>query len=302
MKIPACTAVLSPTEVERAPLRRIGLGRFRPLVRVSLVSSIALSAALSGPATVDEFGGIQPAWGRGGVRICARKAEKSKGGDAEAQFRLGVRASKNQNEAGFKDAARWYRLAAEQGHAKAQNNLGVLYAKGKGVRKNDAEAAKWFRLAAEQGHAWAQYNLGGSYDAGEGVRQNKDAAARWNFSAAMKGHPWAQYNLGMACFLAQEYKEATRWLRRAAQQGHAGAQHQLGEMYAHGEGVPQDDQEAEHWRDRAAEQGVGAQDEEREEIDKDDDPPIRLGGSGHRWEDVGKDDSDELEEGKDEGE
>ena len=30
-------------------------------------------------------------------------------------------------------AASWYRKAAEQGHAEAQNNLGIMYAKGWGV-------------------------------------------------------------------------------------------------------------------------------------------------------------------------
>ena len=33
----------------------------------------------------------------------------------------------------FKTAAKWYTLAAEQGFADAQNNLGALYDNGKGV-------------------------------------------------------------------------------------------------------------------------------------------------------------------------
>jgi TPR repeat protein len=51
------------------------------------------------------------------------------------------------------EAARWYRLAAEQGHAGAQFNLGIMFANGRGVGQDDAEAARWYRLAAEQGHA-----------------------------------------------------------------------------------------------------------------------------------------------------
>ena len=35
-----------------------------------------------------------------------------------------------------------------------------MYEKGKGVSQNYGEAVKWFRLAAEQGHAKAQSNLG----------------------------------------------------------------------------------------------------------------------------------------------
>jgi len=43
--------------------------------------------------------------------------------------------------------------AAEQGNVSAQNYVGVMYANGVGVTKNDAHAAKWYRLAAEQGNA-----------------------------------------------------------------------------------------------------------------------------------------------------
>jgi len=76
-------------------------------------------------------------------------------------------------EAGeYAEAVKWYRLAAEQGYATAQYNLGVMYANGEGVPENDAEAVKWYRLAAEQGDAKAQYNLALMYDEGEGVIQN----------------------------------------------------------------------------------------------------------------------------------
>ena len=53
------------------------------------------------------------------------------------------------------EAVRWYRLAAEQGDANAQYNLGVRYGAGEGVPPDDAEAVRWFRLAAEQGDATA---------------------------------------------------------------------------------------------------------------------------------------------------
>ena len=62
-----------------------------------------------------------------------------------------------------KEAEKWYRLAAEQGHAEAQFSLGQMYSFGKGVPSDDTEAAKWYRLAAEQGHAGAQNNLGIKY-------------------------------------------------------------------------------------------------------------------------------------------
>jgi TPR repeat protein len=40
---------------------------------------------------------------------------------------------------------KWIRLAAAQGHALAQCDLGVCYENGIGVIKDTAEAEKWFR-------------------------------------------------------------------------------------------------------------------------------------------------------------
>jgi hypothetical protein len=45
---------------------------------------------------------------------------------------------------------RWYRLAADQGQADAQRNLGVMYAEGEGVPKDDVQAHLWFDLAASR--------------------------------------------------------------------------------------------------------------------------------------------------------
>ncbi len=53
------------------------------------------------------------------------------------------------------EAAKWYRLAAEAGHAGAQKNLGVFYATGQGVSKDEVEAQKWLKRAAAQGQAGA---------------------------------------------------------------------------------------------------------------------------------------------------
>ena len=44
-----------------------------------------------------------------------------------------------------------------------------MYSRGEGVPEDDAEAVRWYRLAAEQGFAAAQSNLGVMYDNGNGV-------------------------------------------------------------------------------------------------------------------------------------
>ena len=51
-----------------------------------------------------------------------------------------LEADKSRN---YKEATKWYKKAANQGHAYAQTNLGTLYANGQGVRQNYKKAAKW---------------------------------------------------------------------------------------------------------------------------------------------------------------
>ena len=85
----------------------------------------------------------------------------------------------------------WTPLAAEQGDAEAQFNLGHMYRKGQGVRQDDKTALKWFRLAAEQGHAEAQLVLGAMYYGGYGVSQDYITAHVWANIAAVNGREMA---------------------------------------------------------------------------------------------------------------
>jgi TPR repeat protein len=50
-----------------------------------------------------------------------------------------------------KTAVTWYRLAAEQGDADAQSNLGVMYGIGKGVIQDYVYAHVWLSIAASSG-------------------------------------------------------------------------------------------------------------------------------------------------------
>ena len=59
----------------------------------------------------------------------------------------------------YAEAIKWYRKAAEQGYAIAQNNLGDCYYYGNGVERDCVEAIKWYRKAAEQGYCSCRYNL-----------------------------------------------------------------------------------------------------------------------------------------------
>ena len=73
--------------------------------------------------------------------------------DAESQY---ITANNYKCQRSYSEAARWYRKAAEQGHANAQYELGWCYFLGQGVKENREEAKKWWKKAADQGHlsAW----------------------------------------------------------------------------------------------------------------------------------------------------
>ncbi len=71
------------------------------------------------------------------------------------------------------------RPLAEHGIPHAQNVLGEIYMYGEGISQDFDEAAKWFRLAAEQHHRRAQFMLGVLHWSGDGVPQDYDKAVKW---------------------------------------------------------------------------------------------------------------------------
>ena len=146
--------------------------------------------------------------------------------DVETQFHLGVSyANGLRVPKDDVEATRWFRMAAEQGNMFAQNVLGTHYASGIGVSEDDVEAVQWYLLAAEQGLALAEFNLGLKYSTGEGVPLDE--------------------------------VEAARWFRLAAEQGHLGAQEFLGTMYWIGKSVPQDYVQSHMWLNLAASRLTG---------------------------------------------
>lgn len=72
----------------------------------------------------------------------------------------GVKQDSEESDKWFLAAFASYRRAAANGYAPAQAMLGELYYMGQGVQQDFYnEPIKWYRLAAEQGHAEAQYQL-----------------------------------------------------------------------------------------------------------------------------------------------
>ncbi len=151
-------------------------------------------------------------------------------GDSRAQYGLGVIFEQGRGEVGRNlDAAiQWYALAARQGHPAALNNLGLMYAQGRGVERDVSRAIRLWLESAQAGHLMAMYNLALAYYRGEGLEApDAEEALHWFRQAAEAGLPDGQYALGqlynLGVMVAQDEATALAWYDAAASQGHESA-------------------------------------------------------------------------------
>ena len=159
-------------------------------------------------------------------------------------------------EGDYETAAKLYRQSAHAGDIRSLTNLGVLYAKGRGVERDYDKAIALYREAALQGQSTAQYNLGLAYRRGRGVERDDKIAAKWFAQAAGARHAGAQYNLGLLYRSGlgggKDQARAFDLFRRAADRGHAGAQYYLGLAFRDGIGVSANQAMATQWFQLAA--------------------------------------------------
>ena len=164
----------------------------------------------------------------------------------------------------FATAASQFQFLAEQGDARAQYTLAVMYANGQGVDQDDGQAVLYYGMAADQGHAAAQYDLGLMHANGQGVPADELLALGLYRLAADQGHGAAQSNFAEisgrmleeanAAYDRADYATALSIFQTLADLGDAPAQHNLGIMYENGLGVGQDAAAALRWYGLAAEQ------------------------------------------------
>ena len=108
--------------------------------------------------------------------------------------------------ADYKGALASWQPLAIKGNPVAQNNLGILYLDGKGVKQDTAEAVRYLSLSAASGSSLGQNNLGGLYREGKGVPRDYAKAAQWFTASAAQGNAAAMYNLGLMYELGQGMK------------------------------------------------------------------------------------------------
>ena len=121
------------------------------------------------------------------------------------------------NRGDFKTALREWQPLAEQGDARGQFSLGLLYENGDGVTRDYTKARQWYEKAAAQGDAKAQLYLGLQSSFGQGVPMDVVEAYMWYSLAAENGNPHAPgYRVDLSrqmtpAQIAEGKKRAKEW-------------------------------------------------------------------------------------------
>ena len=162
----------------------------------------------------------------------------------------------------YATALKEWKVSADQGDARSQHGLGLLFDLGRGVPVDPAQAAKWYGLAAAQNLPDAESNLALLYAEGRGVPKDMARADQLWLAAGKSGDVAAQFNLGLSYYrgegVPKSYPDAAGWFRQAAEGGSVDGQYAIAEMYRLGRGVPKNLSEARRWFTKAAKAGNAA--------------------------------------------
>lgn len=181
--------------------------------------------------------------------------QKVEAGDRNAQNELGIIAEDNHD---YREAFKWFQLAANRGLSGAQVSLGFFYEMGLGTEKDMGHAAHWYSLAAAQGDPDGEFDMAMCYLHGEGFEQDQTLAREWFSSALSHGDGGRSANgIGLTYYdgSQRDYAEAFRWYLKAAEMGFGEAQYNVCSMTAQGLGIPADFTEALKWCSKLAERG-----------------------------------------------
>ena len=131
-----------------------------------------------------------------------------------------------------KKAAKIYRRAVELGDMRAMVYLGDMYMRGLGVKLDKKKAEELFRMAADRGHAVAQNKLACSLHS----EQKFEEALRYYALSADQGYTPGEINLGSCYRDGEgteaDLAKARYWFERAAAKGHETATRNLADLDA----------------------------------------------------------------------
>ena len=148
--------------------------------------------------------------------------------------------------------------AGDQGHARAQYFLSVLFEGRSGIKRDASASLHWLEKAAESGFVEAQRNLAAFYHDGvdnpdDDIEQAKFWYRKTASQGDLKGQLYLAILLDKESQIEKDHTEAIRWYLLAARQGVAQAQYNLGLMHDRGRGTPVNPVKALSWLTLAAE-------------------------------------------------
>lgn len=142
-------------------------------------------------------------------------------------------------------ALSWLSVAANEGLAEADYQIGKIYDLGLGVPANIATAVRYYMRAADSHNVVAEVRLGEIFERGIGVTVDPKEAEHWYESAALRGSVAAAERLGdLYSSAGGDYAEAVRWYRQASKAQDMSAEVKLAVLYAEGKGTPRDPKQA----------------------------------------------------------
>lgn len=197
------------------------------------------------PADIKGVAAIAP----GDIATAIKFCRTASGGSRRALYALGRAYAANKQSS---EAVATWRKAADKGSSSAMVELGVIYATGAGVPKDDAQAKKLFERAAEAGNPRGVTNLA----AISGGATSDPVRAREMLAKTADTNAEAQYQLGM--MLAEgiggpkDDVAARALFEKAAAQSHAGALERMGAFAQSGRGGPADSAAAKTYYEKAA--------------------------------------------------
>ncbi len=153
-------------------------------------------------------------------------------------LRLGFRHSGMKDET---DGVKYLQQAADASDADALLWLGICYAQGKGVQRDDVRAFQLLEQAEDQGARSAAEMLAYATLQGVGTEKNADKAVELLGKERFTDPGAPEYRLANIFLDLRDYPEAVRWLQRASDKGHDEAKLQLALCHLCGLGTPVND-------------------------------------------------------------
>lgn len=122
----------------------------------------------------------------------------------------------------MKEAAKYYKKAADKGSPSAMYEYTTMLRNGSGVNENLNLAAKYFKMSAERGNIHSMNSYGLMSLTGE-IDCDKVEAAQYLLNAAKSGYGLAIYNYGVALYKGHgvpiSQSEAIKCFKIAANKG-----------------------------------------------------------------------------------